>query len=90
MSAHAMMFLIAFIAGGFALVHHLSSGKTLTQDVYEMGVVKAGVFASVFGESPAFWSASSLRRNSPFRTFFILKISAGRISGGSARCIPRP
>ena len=48
MSAHAMMFLAAFIAGAFALVHHLSSGKTLDQSVYETGVVKAGVFASVF------------------------------------------
>ena len=48
MAAHAMMFLAAFIAGAFALVHHVSSGKVLDQSVYETGVVKAGVFASVF------------------------------------------
>lgn len=48
MAAHAMMFLAAFIAGAFALVHHVSSGKVLDQSVYETGIVKAGVFASVF------------------------------------------
>ncbi len=48
MGAHAMMFLAAFIGGGFALAHHLSSGKAQDPDAYEFGVVKAGVFASVF------------------------------------------
>ena len=48
MSAHAIMFFAAFVAGAFALVHHVSSGKVLDPNAYEMGVVKAGVFASVF------------------------------------------
>jgi len=48
MSAHAMMFLLAFVAGGFALVHHVTSGATPEPSAYEFGVVKAGVFASVF------------------------------------------
>jgi cytochrome c oxidase cbb3-type subunit 1 len=48
MSAHAMMFLAAFIAGAFALIHHVSSGARPDPNSYEMGVVKAGVFASTF------------------------------------------
>ncbi|MEM8936824.1 MAG: cbb3-type cytochrome c oxidase subunit I, partial [Pseudomonadota bacterium] len=48
MGAHATMFLIATVLGGFALVSHLSSGVEPDRASYEMGVVKAGVFASVF------------------------------------------
>lgn len=48
MGAHAMMFLFAFVAGGFALGIHLTSDKPLDETAYEFGVVKAGVFASVF------------------------------------------
>ena len=48
MGAHAMMFLIAFVAGSFALIQHISSGKRLDPNTYEMGVIKAGVFASTF------------------------------------------
>ncbi len=48
MSAHAMMFLLAFVAAAFALVHHVSSGAKADPNAYEFGVIKAGVFASVF------------------------------------------
>ena len=48
MGAHAMMFFAAFVAGAFALIHHVSSGARPDPNAYEMGVVKAGVFASVF------------------------------------------
>ncbi len=48
MAAHAVMFLVATVLGGFALVSHLSSGYVADRNAYEMGVVKAGVFASVF------------------------------------------
>ncbi len=48
MGAHAMMFLAATALGAFALVSHLSSGFKSDQSSYEFGVVKAGVFASVF------------------------------------------
>ena len=46
--AHAMMFLGASVIGGFAMILHLTSGKVIDQSQYETGVVKAGVFASVF------------------------------------------
>ena len=48
MGAHALVFLIAFAAGGFALGAHVYSGKPTDETGYEFGVVKAGVFASVF------------------------------------------
>ena len=48
MAFHGMIFLSAFLIGGFALVVHLSSGKTFDRSTYESGVIKAGVFASVF------------------------------------------
>ncbi|MEL7486507.1 MAG: cytochrome-c oxidase, cbb3-type subunit I [Pseudomonadota bacterium] len=48
MGAHALMFLTAFLLGGFALVTHLSSGAKADASSYEFGVVKAGVFASAF------------------------------------------
>ena len=47
MSAHALMFMAASAIGAFALVIHLTSGHKPTS-AYETGVVKAGVFASVF------------------------------------------
>ena len=48
MAAHAMIFLFAFVAGGFALGTHLNSQSLPEETTYEFGVVKAGVFASVF------------------------------------------
>ena len=48
METHAMMFLAAFIVGGFALVNYVSSPPQTDVGAYEMGVIKAGVFASVF------------------------------------------
>ncbi len=48
MGAHAMIFLAAIIVGGFGLVWHLSSGKAIDKTAYEIGVVQAGVIASVF------------------------------------------
>ena len=50
MGAHATMFLIAFAAAGIALGSHIYSGNAREQAdaTYEFGVVKAGVFASVF------------------------------------------
>ena len=48
MATHAMLFLAAIIIGGFALISHLTSGKPVNKNEYEFGVVKAGVFASVF------------------------------------------
>ena len=48
MGAHAMIFLCAFILGAFALVSHISSPSRGAQGAYELGVVKAGVFASMF------------------------------------------
>ncbi|MCA8888169.1 MAG: cbb3-type cytochrome c oxidase subunit I, partial [Parvularculaceae bacterium] len=47
MQAHSFVFLSAFILGGFALGWHLYGGGAKS-DGYEMGVVKAGVFASMF------------------------------------------
>ncbi len=48
MGAHAMTFLAAFILAGFGIAHHVSSGVKPEPRGYEFGVVKAGVFASVF------------------------------------------
>ncbi|HBS34559.1 MAG TPA: hypothetical protein DEA50_05700, partial [Parvularcula sp.] len=48
MAAHAMMFFAASVIGAFALVSHVTSQQRADAGRYEMGVVKAGVFASVF------------------------------------------
>ncbi|GJL94563.1 MAG: cytochrome c oxidase, cbb3-type subunit I [Hyphococcus sp.] len=48
MEVHALVFLGAFLIGAFALVSHVSSSKEAPQGAYETGVVKAGVFASMF------------------------------------------
>ncbi len=46
MSAHAMMFLAAFVAGAFALAQYVSTPREAGP--YDFGVVRAGVIASVF------------------------------------------
>lgn len=48
MGAHAALFLGASVIGIFAMIAHRTSGYVAESDSYEMGVVKAGVFASVF------------------------------------------
>ncbi|MFC3301849.1 cytochrome-c oxidase, cbb3-type subunit I [Parvularcula lutaonensis] len=48
MRVHAFLFLAAFSAGLYALLLHLQSGTRPDATAYNMGVVKAGVFASAF------------------------------------------
>ncbi|MEL7028011.1 MAG: cytochrome-c oxidase, cbb3-type subunit I [Pseudomonadota bacterium] len=48
MAAHAFMFLGAFGIGLFALVYRATSAPAANEDGYNLEVVKAGVFASVF------------------------------------------
>ncbi|MEZ5920561.1 MAG: cytochrome-c oxidase, cbb3-type subunit I [Parvularculaceae bacterium] len=48
MGAHAWIYLMAFLAGGFALAGYVSKGKAVDPARYEFGIVKAGVFASMF------------------------------------------
>ena len=48
MSAHAYVFITAFIAGLFGLVVRATSEAASDESGYQTGVVKAGVFASTF------------------------------------------
>ena len=69
MTAHAAMFLAAFIIGGFALINHSTAGKD-AQTGYMTGIVKAGVAASLFWGVAGFLVGLILALQLAFPTLF--------------------
>jgi cytochrome c oxidase cbb3-type subunit 1 len=68
MSAHAMIFFAAFVAGGFALANYAVSPRE--EGPYDFAVVRAGVFASVFWGIAGFLVGVVIAAQLAFPNFF--------------------